>query len=112
MPVSIRVFALYTPKPASTLRVSNSSTKFKGWSVFARSSFGLGVKLYFSGGCYGFRSEEANKRAIKTVATTNLKLGGRTQFWLRRVWMRLGTLTKFLAGVASVGQGWLVGTGC
>ena len=64
---------------------------------FARSGFRLGVKFYFSARCYWFRSKEVNKRAIRTVATTNLKLGGWPRFWFRRVWMRLETLSKCLA---------------
>ncbi len=63
---------------------------------FARSSSGVVVKLYFSARCYWFRSKEVNKRAIRTVATTNLKLGGRPQFWFSCVWMRLEILSKFL----------------
>ena len=64
--------------------------------IFARSSFGLGVKLYFYGGCYRFRSKEVNGYAIRTVATTNLKLEGRPGFWFSRVWMRLEILPKSL----------------
>ena len=86
-------FALYH----RNLCVSNSSTDLKGGRFSARSSFGLVVKLLFSGGCSQFRSKEVNKRAIKTVATTNLKLGGRPQFWFSCVWMRLEILSKFLA---------------
>lgn len=73
----------------------------RGWlrdfrRIFARSGFGLGVKLYFYGGCYRFRSKEVNGYAIRTVATTNLKLGGRPGFWFSRVWMRLEILSKSL----------------
>lgn len=64
--------------------------------IFARSSFGLGVKLYFYGGCYRFRSKEVNGYAIRTVATTNLKLEGLLGFWFSRVWMRLEILPKSL----------------
>lgn len=55
----------------------------------ARSRFPLAVKFYFFGFCYQGCSRETNKRAITTVAATNLRLDLRRRFLFSTFWMLL-----------------------
>ena len=70
----------------------------------ARSRFPLAVKFYFFGFCYQGCSRETNKRAIITVAATNLRLDLRRRFLFSAFWTLLEPTGKGFS-VLSLGLG-------